>query len=376
MTCDVECLVVGGGVVGLAVARELGLRGREVALVERNRRLGQEISARNSGVIHAGIYYPPGSLRARLSVRGRNLLYRFASDHGVAIRRTGKLLVATAEPEVERLKAIAATAAANGVGDLVRLSGAEARGLEAELHVAGALLSPSTGVIDATGLVQALEKSAISCGASIAVDTRVTGMAAEPGGFRVEMLSGDGTVPSTIKARAVVLAAGLGASDLAARVTWAAGYAPPITYPAKGHYFTLATPCPFQRLIYPMPDGAWLGIHLTLDICGRARFGPDLEWRDEIDYAFDDRQGARRAMFELEIRRYWPGLPEGALRPDDTGVRPKIYAQGAPAADFAIHGPGEHGLDGLVALYGIESPGLTSCLAIAELVADRIEGRA
>lgn len=372
MTCDVECLVVGGGVVGLAIARELARRGREVALVERNRRLGQETSARNSGVIHAGIYYPPGSLRARLSVRGRNLLYRFAAAHEVAVRRVGKLLVATAEPEVERLNAIGATAAASGVGDLVRLTAPQARALEPELDAAGALLSPSTGMIDTVGLVRALELSATSHGAAIALDAPVTRIAAEPGGFRVEMLTGDGALPSQIGARAVVLAAGLGASKLASATAWPASYTAPTTYPAKGHYFTLATPCPFQRLIYPVPDGAWLGIHLTLDVSGRARFGPDLEWRDRIDYAFDDPDGVRRARFEREIRRYWPGLPEGALRPDDTGIRPKIYAQGEPAADFAIHGPDVHGLDGLVALYGIESPGLTSCLAIAELVADRL----
>lgn len=375
MTCDVECLIVGGGVVGLAIARELASRGRDVVVAERNRGLGQETSTRNSGVIHAGLYYPPGSLRARLCVRGRGLLYRFADDNGVAVRRTGKLLVATAQPELAQLDAIAATAAANGVGDLVRLSGCEARTLEPHLHAVGALLSPSTGIVDAAGLVGALEQAATSLGATFALDTRVTRIAAADDGYRVEFHSGGGPA-SAVTARFAVLAAGLHATSLAASVHWPSGYRAPVTHPAKGHYFALAGPSPFRQLIYPMPQGAWLGIHLTLDTSGRARFGPDIEWRPPAggapDYAFDDPGGSRRARFEREVRRYWPGLPDGALQPDETGIRPKIYARGEPAADFAIHGPDTHGLAGLVALYGIESPGLTSCLAIAELVADRL----
>lgn len=405
MSADVETIVVGAGAIGLAVARALALAGRDVLVLERHRRIGAETSSRNSEVIHAGLYYPPGSLRARLCVAGRDLLYRFAADNGVAAHRLGKLLVATSDDEIGRLDAIRRTAEANGVTDLVPLDAAAARRLEPEIICAAALLSPSTGVIDSAGLMQALEGHVIANGGSVVLDTAVETVSRDAdGAYRLATRSAADDTAATITCRRLVLAAGLGGTALADTVSWpASGYRPPRTYPTKGHYFSLAGRAPFSRLVYPMPQGAWLGIHLTLDVGGQAKFGPDLdhprpsqagEWGNpdscsagfppprkgegncEADYAFDDPNGARAAKFACEIRRYWPGLADGALLPAYTGIRPRIYAPGQPVADFAIHGPAEHGAPGLVALYGIESPGLTSCLAIADHVARLIEGGA
>lgn len=373
MSTDFEVVVVGAGVVGLAIARALAMRGNEVAVLERHDRIGAEISSRNSEVIHAGLYYPSGSLRARCCVAGKQLLYRFAEESGVRVKRCGKLLVATSEAETGKLADIARTAAANGVGDIVAMTGAEARALEPELACVAALFSPSTGVVDSHGLMLALEGSFTQCGGSVVLNTRVSRIAmCGDKSFVLSTVSGGETVKLT--ARRVVLAAGLGGSALAETFSWRAGYAVPRTYPAKGHYFALTGKQPFRHLIYPMPQGAWLGVHLTLDVAGRAKFGPDLAWCERVDYAFEDVDGSRQARFEAEIRRYWPGLPDGALAPDYTGIRPKIYPEGAPVADFAIHGPAEHGVENVVALYGIESPGLTSSLAIAEYVADRLTG--
>lgn len=371
MTTDFDTLVVGAGVVGLSIARALALAGVEVALLERNDRIGAEISARNSEVIHAGLYYPPGSLRARFCVAGKQMLYRFAEDAGVTVRRYGKLLVATSEAERSKLADIATTAAANGVSDLVHLTEADARALEPELSCVAALLSPSTGVVDSAGLMLALEGHVTSLGGSVILDARVERIEAAAGGGYILHVVSSGEEAS-LSARRLVLAAGLGGTALADTFAWGEGYAPPRTYPAKGHYYALAGRQPFSHLVYPMPDGAWLGVHLTLDVAARAKFGPDLAWLPTIDYSFDDADGARMASFEREIRRYWPGLPDGALSPDYTGIRPKIYPLGAPPADFAIHGPRAHGRHGLVALYGIESPGLTSSLAIAEHVAAQL----
>lgn len=367
MSADVETIVVGGGVVGLAIARALTLAGHEVMLIERHNRVGTETSSRNSEVIHAGLYYPPGSLRARLCVAGKEMLYGFCAENGVTHRRCGKLLVATQAEEMAKLEAIAATAERNGVLDLQRLTADDVRALEPEVACVAAYLSPSTGVIDSHGYMQALEGHITARGGSVVLNTSVTGIAAGDGLFALETLSG--AERGALTARNLVLAAGLGATALGRMLTWSAGYAVPETYPARGHYFALAGRAPFRHLVYPMPVGAWLGVHLTLDTGGRARFGPDIEWRDSVDYAFDEQGGERRRRFEAEIRRYWPGLPAGALHPDSVGVRPKIYREGEPVADFAIHGPRQHGIERLVALYGIESPGLTSSLAMAEHVA-------
>lgn len=381
---DVETVVIGGGIVGLAIARSLALRGTTPLVLERNARCGMEISARNSEVLHAGIYYPQGSLRARLCVSGRAMMTRFARDHGVAVQPWGKLLVATRASEAAALSRLLENGRANGVEDLQPLDAAAARRLEPELKCAAAVLSPATGVIDSHGLVQALEGHFTALGGTVVGGTEVTAVRPVGDGYRIATRTVSPTPPGSAKgemqdhvltARQVVVACGLGGSALMGRTTFPAPYEPPRTYPAKGHYFALSGASPFRHLVYPMPDGAWLGIHLTLDIAGRAKFGPDLAWCDAIDYAFEDADGAREATFVREIRRYWPGLPDGALAPAYTGIRPKIYPQGAPARDFAIHGEGEHGLSGLVLLFGIESPGLTASLAIGEYVAEMLRAR-
>lgn len=368
MTADLESVVIGGGVVGLAIARALAIAGHEVVVIERHDRIGSETSSRNSEVIHAGLYYPPGSLRARLCVDGKAKLYRFCADNGVAFRQCGKLLVATEDEELAKLDAIAQSAARNGVADVVRLDAAGVRALEPELSAVGGLLSPSTGVIDSHGFMMALEGHITSRSGQVILNTEVHEIRRLPDGV-LSMRLRSGRETSAISARNVINAAGFGACALAEHVDTGAHYQPPRLHPAKGHYFTLTGQSPFRHLVYPMPKGAWLGIHLTLDVAGQAKFGPDLEWRHDITYDFEDADGVREAQFYREIRRYWPGLRNGALQPGYTGVRPKIYGRDDPVADFAIHGPAEHGLDRYVALYGIESPGLTASLAIADHVA-------
>ena len=373
MAADVETVVVGAGVEGLAIARALANKGQQVFVLEQHSRTGTETSSRNSQVIHAGLYYPQKSLRAELCVKGKELLYAFCRENGVAHQRCGKLLVATSEEETTRLKAIAANAARNGVNDLQRLSANEARELEPEVACVAAYLSPSTGIIDSHDFMTALEGHLTTRGGQVVLETTVTGLSAPGNGadhFVIETLSAGET--SKLTAKNLVLAAGLGGTELGRMLSYAPGYTVPETYPARGHYYALTGAAPFKHLVYPMPQGAWLGVHLTLDVAGRAKFGPDIEWTDRVSYDFDDAHGTRRTKFEREIRRYWPGLPDGALQPDYVGVRPKIYRQGEPVADFALHGPTTHGIPRLVALYGIESPGLTSSLAIADHVASLI----
>ncbi|HWK32919.1 MAG TPA: NAD(P)/FAD-dependent oxidoreductase [Hyphomicrobium sp.] len=372
VAADIETAVVGGGVIGLAIARALAEAGQDVMLLERHRRLGSETSSRNSEVIHAGIYYPPGSMRARLCVSGKEMLYRFCGENGVAHKRCGKLLVATQPDEIAKLETIADYAARNGVPEMRRLTSADVNVLEPEVACVAAYLSSSTGIIDSHGLMQALEGNIEAAGGAVVLNTAVKRVEVTGETFTLETLSG--SEAGTLTARNLILAAGLGGSALANTMSWPAGYSVPQTFPARGHYFAFSGRAPFNHLVYPMPTGAWLGVHLTLDIAGRARFGPDIEWRETVDYAFDDQGGARLARFENEIRRYWPGLPPGALAPDTVGVRPKIYREGEPAADFAIHGPRRHGINRLVALYGMESPGLTSSLAIGAYVADLVCG--
>lgn len=373
---DVETVVVGAGVVGLAAARALALAGHDVLVVERHAAIGQETSSRSSEVIHAGLYYPPGSLRATLCVEGRRLLYEFADAAGVPVVRCGKLLVAATAEEGPRLDALAANARACGVTDLVALSAAEARRLEPELACAAAVLSPSTGVIDSHALMVALEGHLRAEGGSVVLNHAVEEIGiGRDGAFELTIATGT-QAPSRLSARNVVLAAGLGATRLGERAPRRAGYRVPEVYPARGHYYALASPAPFRHLVYPMPETGWLGIHLTLDVSGRAKFGPDLEWQASLNtqhcepsYVFDEKDGARRTAFEEAIRRYWPGLPGNALEPAYVGVRPKLYKPGEAAPDFAIHGQSQHGIERLVALYGIESPGLTSSLAIGAHVA-------
>lgn len=369
MTPDIDIVVIGAGVVGLAIARALTAAGREVMVLEQHGAVGQETSSRSSEVIHAGLYYPPGSLKARLCVAGRERLYAFARENGIPHARIGKIVVAISEEEQPRLAALTATARANGVHDLAHLDAAAVRALEPEIACAGALLSPSTGIVDSHAFMVALEGHVRSGRGSIVFNAAVERIRLlESGAFALDTASAGER--ATLTAGCLVIAAGLDASRLGAMAAAGSSYVPPRTRFARGHYYALHGTAPFRHLVYPLPrnDGA-LGIHLTLDLAGRARFGPDIEWQDEPSTAFDDLGGARRRRFEHEIRRYWPGLADGSLSPAYVGVRPKIHGIGEPAADFAIHAEPEHGIPGLVALYGIESPGLTASLAIGDHVA-------
>ena len=364
---DVDCVVVGAGVVGLAVARALALRGREVVVVEAENAFGTATSSRNSEVIHAGLYYPPGSLRARLCVRGRQLLYEFCADHGVGHRRCGKLIVAADESELAALDALRAQAAACGVDDLQPLTSAQVRAIEPQLRCVGALLSPSTGIVDSHGLMLALLGDAQAHGAMLALCSPVVAMRVSPRGIELDVASDP---PMTLRARSVVNSAGLGAPALARATDGLPARTVPRDHLAKGCYFTLTGRSPFSRLVYPAPGASGhLGVHLTLDLAGQARFGPSFRWIDRVDYRVD---ASDAEHFYDAVRRYWPTLPDGALQPGYAGVRPKISGPGEPAADFRVDGPDTHGVPGLVNLFGIESPGLTASLAIADEVARQL----
>jgi L-2-hydroxyglutarate oxidase LhgO len=370
MTADVETIVVGAGVVGLAVARALAVAGHEVMVLEQHPLIGSETSSRNSEVIHAGIYYPPGSLRAVLCVRGKELLYRFCAENNVGHARCGKLLVATHESQLPKLAAIKETAEKNGVTDLEPLGANAARALEPELACMAAMVSPSTGIIDSHGFMLALEGHIEAGGGSVVLRCPVERVERTRTG--VYRLITGGEAPGAITCRNLVMSSGLSASKLARTLSYGSGYAVPETYYAKGQYYALSGPSPFKRHIYPMPDGAWLGLHATVDIGGRCKFGPDIEWIPDIDYGFVPEKLEKFLGF---IRSYYPGLDAGRLHPDYTGIRPKLYREGEPVPDFAIHGADRHGLPGLVALYGIESPGLTASLAIGEMVAGMLTDR-
>jgi L-2-hydroxyglutarate oxidase LhgO len=367
MSTDVETIVIGAGVVGLAIARELALRGQDVMVLEQHDIIGSETSSRNSEVIHAGIYYPPGSLRARLCVEGKSMLYRFCEENGVAHRRISKLLVATSDSQIPKLKAIQETALKNGVGDLQPLTGEEARRIEPEVFCVAALLSPSTGIIDSHAFMLALEGHAEAAGAQVILNTPVVRIGRTTGGA-LEVATG-GAAPACITTRRLIVSAGLHASKLARTFPWTGNYRPPETYYAVGQYYAYSGKSPFARHIYPMPDGAWLGLHATVDIGGRCKFGPDIEWIPEIDYRFDERKLDKFLGF---IRSYFPALDASRLHADYTGIRPKLYREGEPVPDFMLHGAETHGVDGLMLLFGIESPGLTAAMAIAGVVADRL----
>lgn len=367
MAVDIECVVVGAGVVGLAVARALAQAGREVVIVEAADAIGTGISSRNSEVIHAGIYYPPGSLKARLCVDGRHRLLAFCRSHGVAVQQLGKLIVATDDAQVAPLQALLARGLANGVDDLRLLSRDQALALEPDLHCVAALHSPSTGIVDSHGLMLALLGDAEAAGAALALGSPLLSAQVRGEGFQLTV---GGASPTTLGCRLLVNAAGLGAPGLAGRIDGLPAAHVPRGYLCKGHYFSLAGRAPFSRLVYPAPEAAGLGVHMTLDLGGQARFGPDVQWTDTEDYQVDPR---RADGFYAAIRRYWPGLPDGALQPDYAGIRPKISRPDEPAADFRISGPEDHGIAGLVNLFGIESPGLTSSLAIADVVRQALE---
>ncbi len=360
-------MIVGAGVVGLAIARSLSIAGQEVMVAERHDIIGSETSSRNSEVIHAGIYYPKNSLRAKYCVEGKKQLYQFCNENGVDYARCEKLIVAANDDQLDRLDAIKTTAAGNGVDDLVRLTGPEAMHLEPAVFCTGALLSPSTGLVDSHGFMLALEGHAEAHGGQVALQTDITNIEALNNGTYALTIAGT----DVITAKNVIISSGLHASNLARTLDYKNNYRPPETYYAVGQYYALSGPSPFQRHIYPMPDGAWLGLHATVDLGNRCKFGPDIEWIPEIDYTFKPEKLEKFLDF---IRMYYPGLDESRLHPDYTGIRPKLYREGEPVPDFRIDTQSEHGHPGLVMLFGIESPGLTAALAIGDAVAE-IYGR-
>ena len=368
MSERVDAVVAGAGVVGLAIARALARQGREVLVLEAADAIGTETSSRNSEVVHAGIYYPKDSLKALLCVRGRRLLYEYCASHGVPVHRLGKLIVATSDGEARALDGIASKAWANGVDDLRPISAAEAQALEPALHCTAALLSPSTGIIDSHRLMLAYQGDAEAAGAMVAFHAPIVRGRPTDRGWSLDVGGAD---PMQLECDLLINAAGLGAVALAGRLDGLPAGAVPTAYLCKGSYYSLAGRSPFGHLIYPVPEHAGLGVHLTLDLGGQARFGPDTEWVDHIDYRVDI---ARADGFYAAIRRYWPGLPDRALQPGYAGMRPTISGPHEPAADFRIDGPARHGLPGLVNLFGIESPGLTASLAIAEHVAGLLQG--
>ena len=359
---QVDAVVVGAGVVGLAVARALALAGREVLVLDAAEGIGTETSSRNSEVIHAGIYYPAGSLMARTCVEGKHRLYRYCAERGVPHSNCGKLIVATTEEEAGKLEGIRQRAAANGVPELRLLSRAEALEMEPALHCTAALHSTTTGIVDSHAYMLALQGDAENAGAIFAFHAPVTRGRATEDGIEIEV---GGAEPMALRARLLVNAAGLHAPRLARSIAGMPEAKVPQAYYAKGNYFTLAGRSPFSRLIYPVPVPGGLGTHLTIDLGGQARFGPDVEWVDSIDYAVDPKRGD---SFYAAIRRYWPDLPDGALSPGYSGIRPKIVPPGSPAQDFVVQGAAVHGVAGLVHMFGIESPGLTASLALADHV--------
>jgi L-2-hydroxyglutarate oxidase LhgO len=361
---SVECVVIGAGVVGLAVARRLAQAGREVVVLEAAEGIGTVTSSRNSEVIHAGIYYRAGSWMARMCVSGKHALYAYCADHGIPHRNCGKLIVATTPTETEKLQSIRAHAEANGVLDMQTLSGAAARALEPALNCDAALLSPSTGIIDSHAYMLALRGDAEESGAAFAFHTPL--LRAKAVAEKIELDAG-GDAPMTLECRLLVNAAGLDAPAIAGRIEGMPRDLVPQAYLAKGNYFSCSAKAPFSHLIYPVPEPGGLGVHLTLDMAGQARFGPDVEWVDHIDYAVDP---SRAQRFYPAIRKYWPTLPDGALMPSYSGMRPKIVPPAVASQDFLIQGPREHGVAGLINLFGIESPGLTSSLAIADYVGE------
>jgi L-2-hydroxyglutarate oxidase LhgO len=364
---DLDAVVIGGGVIGLALARSLALAGRQVTLLEREQRLGQHTSSRNSEVIHAGIYYPPGSLKARLCVEGKALLYAYAAQNDVEHRRLGKIIVASREAELAALDGICRNAERNGVGDLEWLEASDIATLEPAVRAIRGLLSPSTGIVDSHSFMRALRRDAVAAGAEIVTSTHVLGGSVlDEGGFELTI---GGTETSTVRCQTLVNAAGLWAQDVARSLRGVPPRSIPPQYFAKGHYFTLAGRCPFSHLVYPVPEPGGLGVHVTLDLAGQARFGPDVAWIDGVDYGFEE---GRAAQFYGAIRRYFPGLADDALVPGHTGIRPKLAPAGAPASDFVLQGTKEHGVPGLLNLYGIESPGLTAALAIARQAVERL----
>jgi len=365
VTDSVDIVVAGAGVVGLAIARALALSGREVVVLEAATAIGTGISSRNSEVVHAGIYYPAGSLKARLCVEGRQQLYDYCDARGIAAPRIGKLIVATSMAERAQLESIQARAEQNGVRSLRWLDAGEAQRLEPALSCVAALHSPETGIVDSHGLMLAYRGDAEAAGAAIAFNAPVLGGQQAAAGWVLQI---GGSEPQELACRWFINAAGLDAVALARKLVPQAPSPP--AFLCKGSYFTLAARAPFRHLIYPIPQRGGLGVHLTLDLAGQARFGPDTEWIDRIDYAVDPVRGTG---FYEAIRRYWPDLPDDALQPGYSGIRPKIVGPDQPDADFRLDGPHAHGVRGLINLFGIESPGLTASLAIGARVSAMVD---
>jgi L-2-hydroxyglutarate oxidase LhgO len=362
---NVDVVVIGAGVVGLAVARALAWEGREVLILEAAESFGTETSSRNSEVVHAGIYYPRGSLKARMCVNGRGLLYDFCEQYGIPYRRCGKLIVATSEAQLGELEKIRNAAQANGVS-LEFFSRAQALALEPQLACEGALHSPMTGIIDSHAYMLALLGQAESRGATLVTDSRVTHMRLESDA----VIIGINDEEPALKANIVINSAGLHAPHVARLIEGFPAEHVPTPYFAKGNYFTLSGRSPFERLVYPVPEPGGLGVHLTLDLAGRARFGPDVQWVEQCEYTVEPRRAER---FYDAIRAYWPDLADGALQPGYAGIRPKITGPAQAAADFRVDGPETHGIPGVVNLFGIESPGLTASLALASHVAAKLD---
>jgi L-2-hydroxyglutarate oxidase LhgO len=355
-----DAVVIGAGIVGLAVARALALAGREVVILESEDAIGTHTSSRNSEVIHAGIYYPKGSLKARSCVAGKELLYEYCVSHGVPHKRAGKLIVATSDAQLPELKSIQEKARANGVTDVVWMTRAQALALEPELHCVAALYSPSTGIIDSHALMLAYLGDAEANGAMLALKSPLE---------KCEVVADGFVLQESIHARVLVNSAGLRAPTVAKTIDGYPAEKAPGEFYAKGNYYSLNRRNPFSRLVYPVPEPGGLGVHVTLDLAGRARFGPDVEWIDRIAYDVDPKRAER---FYAAIRRYWPGLPDASLSPGYAGIRPKTAGPKEPAPDFQIQGPRQHGVPGLVHLFGIESPGLTASLALAGMVLDQL----
>ena len=364
---SVDSVVVGAGLIGLAVARALAIAGREVVILEAETAIGTHTSSRNSEVIHAGLYYPRDSRKALSCVRGREMLYAYCAERRVPHRRCGKLIVATHERQIDELRALQRKAHANGVTDVAWLDRAAAVAMEPALHCVAALHSPSTGIIDSHALMLAYLGDAERAGAMLALGSPLRAARIDADGLVLDV---GGEEPAQIRARRLVNCAGLTAPSVARRIAGFPGARVPPERYAKGNYYALQGRAPFSRLVYPVPEPGGLGVHLTLDLAGQARFGPDVEWVDRIDYSVDP---ARAARFYAAIRAYWPQLRDDTLAPAYAGIRPKISNAGEPAADFVIQGPAQHGIAGLVNLFGIESPGLTASLALADDVADLLQ---
>ncbi len=361
---QIECVVVGAGVVGLAVARALAVAGHEVMVLEAASGIGTGTSSRNSEVIHAGIYYPQNSLKAQLCVRGNRLLYAYCAERGIGHSRCGKLLVATAPEQVAQLQGIKARAELNGVTDLQLLSAEQACAMESALTCHAAIFSPSTGIVDSHALMLSLQGDIENAGGMVVLNSPLAHADCSAAG--IALTTTDGT---QLLAQRVVNAAGLQAPALAAQFAGLVPQHVPRAWFAKGNYFTLAGRAPFSHLVYPVPQVAGLGVHLTLDLGGQAKFGPDVQWVDSPDDLSVD--PARGDAFYAAVRKYWPALEDGALIAGYAGIRPKICGPGQPDRDFVIQGPAEHGVAGLINLFGIESPGLTSALAIGEFVVSK-----